>query len=277
MAAALAYYALFAMPALLFAAPYVAGSLYGRTAAEGGLKTQLAKLLGASAASAIQTMITGTEMALRSDTLAGLTAFGGLTYSALAAAYELQQSLNQAWDVRVDEDGSRSFVLKRIYSVFLITAAMILLMASLAAVPPLSAFKSEHSTVRNDVLYSIEIATCWSIFTLLLATMMKVLPDAEIEWWDVWLGAAVTSALMVLGRFLIATYLNRANFSGAYGAVGSIAALLLWAYYCSAILMLGVEFTRVWAREHGRQIQPEKGAVRIAVIERIAGRHDSNG
>ena len=107
--------------------------------------------------------------------------------------------------------------------------------------------------------------------------MMKILPDAAIEWRDVWLGAAVTSALMLLGRFLITLYLTHANFSNAYGALGSIAALLLWAYYCSAILMLGVEFTRVWAREHGRQIQPERGAVRIAVVERIAGRHDSNG
>jgi Virulence factor BrkB len=107
--------------------------------------------------------------------------------------------------------------------------------------------------------------------------MMKVLPDAEIQWRDVWLGAASTSALTILGRFLITTYLTHANFSSAYGAVGSIAALLIWVYYCGVILLLGVEFTRVWASEHGRQIQPEKGAVRIAIIERIAGRHDSGG
>lgn len=277
MAAALAYYALFAMPALLFAAVYVAGVLYGRQAAEGRLQTQLAKLLGASAASAIQTIIAGTVNGARSNTLANLTAFGGLTYSALAAAYELQQSLNRAWDVRVDESGSRSFVVKRVCSVFLIIAAGILLFASLAAVPALSAFKHELSGIGNDVLYSIETVVSWSIFTLLLAIMMKVLPDAEIEWRDVWLGAAVTSALIVLGRFLITTYLTHANFSSAYGAVGSIGALLIWVYYCGAILLLGVEFTRVWASEHGRQIQPEKGAVRIAIIERIAGRHDSGG
>jgi membrane protein len=275
MAAALAYYALFAMPALLFAAVYVAGVLYGRSAAESRLQTQLAKLLGASAASAIQTMIAGTVNGARSDMLASLTAFGGLTYSALAAAYELQQSLNRAWDVRVDESGSCSFVAKRVCSVFLIIAAAILLFASLAAVPALSAFKHQLSGIGNDVLYSIETVVSWSIFTFLMAIMMKVLPDAELEWRDVWLGAAFTSVLIVLGRFLISTYLAHANFSSAYGAVGSIAALLIWVYYCGAILLLGVEFTRVWASEHGRQIQPEKGAVKIAIIERIAGRHDS--
>jgi membrane protein len=277
MAAALAYYALFAMPALLFAGVYAAGEFYGRQAAEGRLQAQSARLLGPSAASAIHTMIAGTANGARSGTIAALTAFGGLTYSALAAAYELQQSLNQAWDVRVDASGSRSFVLKRVYTVFLIIAAMILLIASLAALPTLSAFKSEHSGLRHDVLHSIEIVFSWSLCAILLAVMMKVLPDAAIEWRDVWLGAAVTSALMLLGRFLITLYLAHANFSNAYGALGSIAALLLWAYYCSAILMLGVEFTRVWAREHGRQIQPERGAVRIEVIERIAEQHDSNG
>jgi membrane protein len=199
MAAALAYYALFAMPVLLFAAVYVAGVLYGRSAAESRLQTQLAKLLGASAASAIQTMIAGTVNGARSDMLASLTAFGGLTYSALAAAYELQQSLNRARDVRVDESGSRSFVAKRVCSVFLIIAAAILLFASLATVPALSAFKYQLSGIGNDVLYSIETVVSWSIFTLLVAIMMKVLPDAELEWRDVGLGAAFTSALIVLG------------------------------------------------------------------------------
>jgi uncharacterized BrkB/YihY/UPF0761 family membrane protein len=83
----LAFYALFAMPGLLLAAVYLAGALYGPKAAAVRVQTQFAKLLGAKTASAIQAMIAG---APKEPAAARLPAFGGLTFSGLAAAYDLQ-------------------------------------------------------------------------------------------------------------------------------------------------------------------------------------------
>ncbi|MBV8771723.1 MAG: YihY/virulence factor BrkB family protein [Deltaproteobacteria bacterium] len=278
MAAALSYYSLFAMPGLLLVAVYVAESMYGNHAAAGRVQTQFARLLGAKTGSAIKSMIAGATTGTRIGTAASVAAFGGLTFSALAAVYELQIALNQAWDVEVEHLGSRRFILKRIMSLVVMAGAVVLLLCSLLAVPAVSVLTRGLSGTAKDLLYIAEIVIFWAILTALLAVIMKVLPDAEIGWRDVWFGAAVTAALILFGRVVMGTYLASFGFNNAYGVAGSIAALLLWAYYSAAILLLGVEFTRVWAREHGRRIQPEEGAVRVAITQRrILAPQDSRG
>jgi membrane protein len=252
--------------------------MYGNHAAAGRVQTQFTKLLGVKTASAIKSMIAGATRGTRNGTAASVAAFGGLTFSALAAVYELQIALNQAWDVEVEHLGPRRFILKRMMSLVVMAGAVVLLLFSLLAVPAVSVLTRGLSATGKDLLYSAEIVIFWAILTALLAVIMKVLPDAEIGWRDVWFGAALTAALILFGRVVMGTYLASFGFNNAYGVAGSIAALLLWAYYSAAILLLGVEFTRVWARQHGRRIQPEKGAVRVAITHRrILARHDSRG
>jgi membrane protein len=267
MAAALAYYSLFAMPAILLLAVYAAGVIFGREAAVGRVQAQLSNLLGPQAASAIRTMIAGAAKGSQGGVLAGVFAFGGLGFSALTAVYELQLSLNRAWDVELSELRARSFILKRAGSFLLIAGLTVLPVISLAAVPALSAFRNTLFQTSKALLYAGEAVVSWAIFTLLVAAILKVLPDAEIDWRDVWVGAALTSGLIVIAKVFIGLYLAHAGFT-AYGAVGSIAVLLLWAYYCAVMLLLGFEFTQIWARERGQEVRPEKGAINVGRKER---------
>jgi membrane protein len=107
-----------------------------------------------------------------------------------------------------------------------------------------------------------------ALFTLLFAAIYKVLPDVDIGWRDVWIGAAATAGLFTLGKWLIGVYLARPSVSSVYGAAGSLAILLLWVYYSAQVLFLGAEFTQVYARRHGRRIAPDPDAVRITEEER---------
>ncbi len=274
MAAALAYYSLFAMPAMLLVAIDVAGAMLGREAAAGQVQIQLSSLLGPQTASAIQTMIRGALSKSHGEGLSGMLAFGGLAFSTVTAVYELQISLNRAWDVELSQFRTRRFFLKRIGSFLLIVGLTILLVISLAAIPLLSRFKGSLSGLERGLFYAGEVLVSWGIFTVLVTAILTIMPDAEIDWRDVWLGAALTSALLVAGKFIISVYLAHAGFS-AYGAVGSIAILLLWAYYSAFILLLGAEFTQVWARAHGEQVEPEAGAVRVGRKERVSARQPS--
>ena len=83
------------------------------------------------------------------------------------------------------------------------------------------------------------------VFTLLFAMIYKVLPDAEVAWRDVWIGALMTAVLFAVGKFLIGLYLGRSSVASAYGAAGSLIVLLLWIYYSAQILLFGAEFTKV--------------------------------
>ncbi|HEY4639696.1 MAG TPA: YihY/virulence factor BrkB family protein, partial [Candidatus Udaeobacter sp.] len=101
------------------------------------------------------------------------------------------------------------------------------------------------------------------VIGLLFAAIYKFLPDVEISWKDVWIGAAVTALLFTAGKYAIGVYLGRTATASAFGAAGSLVVLLFWVYYSSLISFLGAEFTQVYARRYGTGIQPKKHAVRV--------------
>jgi membrane protein len=98
------------------------------------------------------------------------------------------------------------------------------------------------------------------VVAVLFAMVYKFLPDVEIGWRDVWIGAFVTSLLFNGGKYLISIYLGHAAIGSAFGAAGSFAVLLVWIYYSALISFFGAEFTQVYARRHGRRIEPEEHA-----------------
>ena len=107
------------------------------------------------------------------------------------------------------------------------------------------------------------------LMTVLFAAIYRYLPDAEVRWRDVWMGAFITAILFSLGRYGIGFYLANSSTASAYGAAGSFVLLLLWIYFTSMIFLFGAEFTQVWARHHGHRIQPTEHAVRVPTIADI--------
>jgi membrane protein len=101
------------------------------------------------------------------------------------------------------------------------------------------------------------------VITLLFAMIFKFLPDARINWKDVWIGAFATALLFTLGKYLMGLYLINSDIGSVYGAAGTIIIILLWIYFSSIILFIGAEFTQVYTRKHGKRIEPASYAVRI--------------
>ena len=99
----------------------------------------------------------------------------------------------------------------------------------------------------------------FAVITVLFAMMFKFLPDARIDWNDVWIGAALTSSLFTIGKSLIGLYLGKADIGSAFGAAGSFVIVLVWVYYSSQILLFGAEFTAVYADRYGSRIVPSTG------------------
>jgi membrane protein len=121
-------------------------------------------------------------------------------------------------------------------------------------------------TVLGVVLHN---GITFIVATMLFAAMFKVLPDAKTSWRDLFLGAAITALLFVVGKTLIAWYLQNSDVGSGWGsAASSMVAVLVWVYYSSLIVLFGAELTQVWANEFGRGIEPAKGAVRIVEEKR---------
>ena len=105
----------------------------------------------------------------------------------------------------------------------------------------------------------------FSVITLLFAMMFKWLPDADIAWRDVWLGAILTAALFELGNFLIGLYIGKQGLESTYGAAASIVVVLIWVYYSAQLVLMGAEFTAAYAQRRGsRRDAPSSQAPRLA-------------
>jgi uncharacterized BrkB/YihY/UPF0761 family membrane protein len=97
----------------------------------------------------------------------------------------------------------------------------------------------------------LEFAVSFIVITLLFAMMFKWLPDAQIAWRDVWVGAAVTSLLFDFGKLAIGLYIGKQGLESTYGAAASIVIVLIWVYYSAQIILMGAEFTHVYALRMG--------------------------
>ena len=64
---------------------------------------------------------------------------------------------------------------------------------------------------------------------------------------DVAISGLVTALLFTVGKHLIGLYLGHSGGASSYGAVGSVAVLLLWVYYSAQIFLIGAQFTKLYA------------------------------
>ena len=275
LAASLAYYTVFSLPPLLVIIITVTGLILDPQQVEGWIQGQVGALIGSDAANQIQTMVQSASQSVQGGFSLGLIlSIGGVLLGATAAFSELQAALNTAWEVQPDPDqgGMWSYATKRILSLGMILAIAFLLLVALVISSLISAMQGQMGALLSTIglgglsagfVWVINTALSLLIITQLFAAMFKVLPDAKIAWRDVQVGAFATALLFVIGKFLIGFYIGQSNVGEAYGAAAALAVLLVWVYYSALILLLGAEFTQVWARRRGKGIEPDENAVRI--------------
>lgn len=268
MAAALAYYTAFSLPPLLVLLMLVLGKVMDPADLRGNIETQLGMLMGAQGAEQVKGLLEQSKQPLAGGVFTGIISVLALLFGATGVFGELQSSLNSAWKVAPDpkRGGWKQFITKRVLSFTMIFAVAFLLIVSLVMSAMISAFGSVVSNMfdgglSTPLLYILDLTLSFGIFTIVFMTIFKFVPDAEIGWHDVRVGAMGTAVLFLLGKFVIGFYLGRSNPGQAYGAAGSLAILLVWLYYSSMILLFGAEFTKVHADSRGRPIVPEKGAI----------------
>ncbi len=257
-AAALSYYTVFSIAPLLVIVIVVAGAFFGQASVEGQIVEQFENVLGEETANLLLTMIEGFQN-MESGIFAAIVSIALLLFGATNLFFQLETALNTIWHIE-SEDVESTFqsvlemLQKRVLSFAFVLGLGVLLIVSLVVNSLLSAFVAYLETQVAGIGYILQatnILLSVTVLTLMIAMVYKYLPDTHIAWRDVWVGATVTSILFTVGQLAIGAYLGRSSVTSAYGAAGSLAALLLWVYYSMQILLLGAEFTQVYAHEIG--------------------------
>jgi membrane protein len=255
MGAAISYYTIFSLAPLLVIVIAVAGAIFGRDAVQEQILGQIGGLVGRDGATAVQAMLkaaSDTDQGL----VAGLISAVVLLVGATTVFAELQSALDRIWHVPEKEkpSGVWAVLRARLLSFGLILGLAFLLMVSLMVSAALAAFDSWFGGLLpgwEALLQGLNVLISFGIMTLLFAMIFKLMPTAPIAWRDVWVGAAVTAVLFELGKLLIGLYLGKSGVTEAFAAAGSLVVLVAWVYYAAQIFLLGAEFTKVYADEHG--------------------------
>ncbi len=271
-AAGIAYFALFSAGPILFIATGLAGLVFGRDAVADAIHAEISGMIGREAAETVREL---TRRAL-GESEGGTTLLIGLVtllFTASGAFGALQSALNAIWKVPADETATMAetltgFVRAKAAAIGLVGATGFLLVVSLLASAALSAFGTwlgDRAPGLPLLLMLANTALSLAVLTALFAAIYKVLPDRPLAWRDVIVGAAATAVLFTLGKSAIGYYIGSAGVAERFGAAGTVAVVLVWLYYSSAIFLLGAEFTRAWSAKE--VADPE-----VAIARRTLGR-----
>lgn len=262
LAAALAYYAVFSIGPMLLIVIWVSGLAFGEAAVQGRVVEEISGLVGQQGAELIQNLIRSARET-SGDTIASIIGFAALIISSAALIRHLQTAINVIWDVEApSRDGMflhsiLDTVQNRFFSFAMVLGVGFLLMVALvisAGVGVLNDYVQDLLPQTYGFIILVNQAVSLLIFTGLFALIFKILPDAKVEWRDVLVGAFFAAVLFNVGKYVLGAYLGNSNFGSTYGAAGALVLLLAWIYYSSQILLLGAEFTQVFARRYGSKI-----------------------
>lgn len=251
--AAIAYYTVFSLAPILLIVVAIAGLVFGQDAARGAIRDQISGLMGSASADAIQAMIQNAGNR-KSGIIATVIGVVTLLLASTGVFVEMQAALNAIWKAEPPTGVAMPLVRARLQSLGLVMTLGFLLMVSLlvsAALAALDTFLATRLPGVHLALRALSLVISFGFITALFAAIYKQLPDTDIAWRDVGIGAAVTALLFTLGKNLISLYIGRSSIASTYGAAGALAIILVWIYYSSQIFLFGAEFTQAWAQANG--------------------------
>ena len=259
--ASLAFYSMLSIGPLLLIAVAVTGLFVSHDQAGRYLIEQIKGLVGADGAQTLETVIRHSRDQHK-GVLASIIGVVTLLISAAGFFGQLQEALNIIFDVPKAKATFGQFIKKRLLSFGMVVGICLLLLSSLvisAVLAGLTGALGDSVPLLAGQVLNVVLSVV--ISTVLFALAFKVLPDVELQWRDVWIGAVITAVLFAVGKSLIGLYLGHSSFSSTYGAAGSLIVLLVWVYYSAQIIFFGAEFTQVYAEASGKTFKLKKGMV----------------
>ena len=283
--AALAYYALFSIAPLLVIMISIAGSVFGESAAEGQIVRTISDQIGPEAAHGVERLLAGIYVS-GSSLFTTLISAVILVYGATNLFSKLRDALNTLWNVRPKPNshfirGILAIAWDRLLSTVMVISSSIILLMTLAISAGLTALNGWLKTLitpnTSFLLEGGNLLTGFGLTTLLFALTFKLLPDVQISWRVVWVGALVTSLLFNIGAFLLGLYFGFEGAQSALGAAGSLVIVMVWISYSAQIVFYGAKFALVYASAIGKPILPASYAISMKLSQGNTGSSDSTG
>ncbi len=266
LSSSLAYCTIFSMAPLLTIVIASASLIYKKEIIEGKVFEYVSEFTDDSnIALQIQNIVSQASLSNKTS-FALIIGIISLIIGATAVFLEIQDSINTIWKVKAKpRKGIAGLLTNRLKSFSLIISLGFLLLVSLILNNILGSVQTRFQDLiplqSGWLFFILNNVLTFAVITFLFAVIFKVLPDVIIKWKPAFVGAAFTTLLFAIGKFLIDLYITKANPGAVFGAAGTLIIILLWVYYTSFILYFGAEFTQAYAEKFSEKIRPSKYAV----------------
>lgn len=262
--ASISYYSIFSIPGLLIIIIWIAGNFFGEEAIRGEITTQIGGLMGKDAAESVQELI-ASALIDKENIIMKTIGVGSLVFAATTLFFQLQQSLNNIWDVEpAPKKAFIKFILDRANSLGMILVIGFLMMTTMLMSSMISLFNSYiKSQIGFGTFMLVDVMNYvlgFAMVILLFALLFKVLPDVNIAWKSVWTGALFTAVLFTLGKFLLGLYFSEFKPTSTFGKAGTIILIMMWINYSCSLLFFGAELTKVYTYKRGFPVKLSKHA-----------------
>lgn len=270
-AAALSYYAIFSIGPLLFVVLGILGVVVKSSSARTHLLDQLGNVLGPKAVNAISGSLSAQGLGSKTG-LAFWVGGIGLVLAAIGIFGQLQKSLNEILHVKAGPGaGRKPLIRQKLISLILVGVVCILLLASLFASALVSTLANGagHGFLFSLLFHVLDIVVSLIILGLMLTLLYRTLPAIKIAWGVLMSASLIVALFFSIGKLVLGIIIGRNSSVSAYGAAGSLIALLLWVFYSGQIMYLGAAGIRLYLDSHPQKIQPRyAGESTVMRIER---------
>jgi membrane protein len=249
--ASLAYYSIFSMGPLIVVVISIATLVFERQGVQREVVDAIKGLVGDKGAEAVGGMLS-TAGKPSEGLFATIIGTATLLFAAIGVVVQLKEALNTVWETEAPKrSGLWGFVREYVLSFAAVLAMGFLLLISMLLTAALAAVgKFMGGGLPEPLMQALGFVVSFLVTSAMFALLFKLMPDAEVQWRDVLLGAVATAALFEIGKFAIGLYIGKQGLESTYGAAASIVVLLIWVYYSAQILLFGAEFTHVRAHQH---------------------------
>ena len=253
--AALAYYSMFSFAPIIFVAVSIVGLFVKEINATEELFQRLEGIFGAGITDLVrQTVVAIANEPSTNSILISVISFLALLYTASGLFFQLQFSLNTIWGIPPLQKGQTiTYIRQRLFSFLIVIGIGLLWVLAIFANLLLAWFGSFLERLfglgGGQVLVA-RLAAPVLLF-LVIAMFYKILPATKVVWRDVWLGAAISTTLILAVVLLAGLFFKFSSFDSALQAAGAFTVLLVGFYYIAQIFLLGAVCCRVYAGLYG--------------------------
>lgn len=243
LAAGLAYYALFGLIPVLWVAVTLASVFFGSDAVSAEIASAISGVVGDEIAEFVLYAIDAITPDEQQSVVTAIS-LGALLFAAALVFVAWKELIDLMWGTpRVR--GIRAFVGRRLFGIGVVFGTGLLLVAVLFAQSAIALVDRIVDIVILDTAIRVTASAAPTLLgAVAIGILFRYTPDAKVDWRDVWLPAALTMGLLVVGAWGYGIYLEVYGFRSASGVAGTLVLGLVFVYGVAAALLFGMEVVR---------------------------------